>query len=54
MSARRLGRLAGMVFVLAVVFTLGGKAATNVNNDDTASGQTVAATQASSLIIDWE
>jgi hypothetical protein len=48
MSARRLGRLAGAVFALAVVFILGGTAAANVNSDSTA------ATQASTLIIEWE
>jgi hypothetical protein len=53
MSARRLGRLAGVVFALAVVFTLGGTAAANVNHNDATGSQTVAV-QASTLIIEWE
>jgi hypothetical protein len=49
MSARKLGRLAGLVFVLAVVF--GGVGATAGADR---SGAPTAAVQMSSLQIDWD
>jgi hypothetical protein len=49
MSARKLGRLAGLVFVLAAF--LGGAGAATVEHS---AGGTTAAVQAVSLSIDWE
>jgi hypothetical protein len=50
MSARKLGRLVGAVFALAVVLTWGANSATNVDAPATQS----TAVQASTLILDWE
>jgi hypothetical protein len=50
MSARKLGRLAGLVFVLAAIF---GGAATGVVAEHAAGGNT-AIVQPTNLIIDWD
>ncbi len=49
MSARKLGRLAGLVFVLAAV--LGGISAASAEH---AAGGPAASTQTQLLTIDWE
>jgi len=51
MSARKLGRLAGLVFVLALVF--GGLGAAQSGTDSAAKGS-LAATQFTELTIEWD
>ena len=51
MFARRLGRVAGLVFVLAVVF--GGAGAASVDNGGSAATPS-AAVEMQSLNIDWD
>jgi hypothetical protein len=48
MSARKLGRFAGLVFVLAVVFGSVGAAAVHAEDHN------VAVVQASTLITEWD
>ncbi|WP_433300589.1 hypothetical protein ACQP2F_03585 [Actinoplanes sp. CA-030573] len=53
MSARKLGRFAGVVFALAVALVLGSQAAAQASTDD-ASASPTAAVQAQTLLIEWE
>jgi hypothetical protein len=58
MSARKLGRFAGLVFVLAVVF--GGLGAVSVERAHAGNAASVAAqdaslaSQSTNLVIDWD
>jgi hypothetical protein len=52
MSTRKLGRLAGLVFALAVI--LGGVAAANVDTGAADQGDNNTAVEVSTQILDWE
>ena len=52
MSARKLGRFAGLVFVLAVVF--GGVGAASIDHAHTAATATVTVPMAADTQIDWD
>lgn len=52
MSARKLSRLAGLVFVLAVIF--GGVGAASVEGGHASAANSEAADMTTSLIIEWD